>query len=70
MSTVRPLRLKPMHERPRPGRLTVWMKDGRCLECTATMIHAGERSGIVIYHGGTALDERGADGWTPNGGER
>ena len=55
-----------MYCRPQPGqRITVVMKDGRQLDCAATMIYTSQSEGIVIYHKRRAIDESKAKGWWP-----
>lgn len=62
---VKPLRLNPMHQRPGAGRrITVWMRDGRRLECHATKVVSNAGTGIVIYHKRKAIDEMKAEGWS------
>lgn len=66
--TVVTLPKKPMHARPRAGQhVTVFMRDGTCLDCNATMIRVADRSGIVLYHERKAIDEAKAEGWLPKG---
>jgi len=69
MSKPEPIRLNPMHQRPGPGRrIVVLMRDGAQLDdCHTTMIVAQDRSGIIIYHRGVAIDESRAKGWWPIG---
>lgn len=55
-----------MHQRPKAGqRLTVLMRDGRQVECHATMVVAADKAGIIIYGGRKAIDESKAKGWWP-----
>lgn len=61
---VRIIGLRPMHQRPKAGqRLLVLMRDGEQLPCNATMVIAGDKAGIIIYHGRKAIDESNAKGW-------
>jgi hypothetical protein len=55
-----------MCNRPAPGqRITVYMRDGEELECTATMVRSGKSYAIIIYHNGRAINENKASGWWP-----
>jgi hypothetical protein len=68
MKRVKTIGLRPMHIRPLAGsRLVVMMRDGRQIECLATMVTVlrGDKSGIVIYNGRNPIDETKATGWWP-----
>lgn len=61
----RTIRLRPMSDRPSGGRIiTVCLLDGtQLVRCFTTMIHQGNRSWVMIYHDGKAIDESLAAGW-------
>jgi hypothetical protein len=55
-----------MHRRPDAGaRIIVQRRDGRQLRCVATLVVAGESSGVILYHRRRAIDEGCACGWWP-----
>ena len=61
---MQPIRLQPMHRRPAPGqKIVVLMRDGTQVDCTATMVVAPDKAGIIIYHKRKSIDESKAKGW-------
>lgn len=66
MKRVKTIGLRQMHIRPHAGsRIVVLMQSGQQIECLATMVTCGDKSGIIIYNGRKAIDESKASGWWP-----
>lgn len=69
MSDLRTIGMKPMQDRPSPGRsIVVQMKDGQQLVCWTCYVRlpAEHREGLCIYHQGKLVDENDATGWWYN----